>query len=121
MNLKILNFKKQKEELMLIGKTGYLRIKKDFAKKHSFNKQDQWVFAIETTSDSLLEKNNIYLLRNYKENPACSKKMVCINNSWSIDANILIEELNLSTPLCCKLSFFKDKNLEGFNIIPVAV
>lgn len=114
MNLKIILPEKKIEDTVLIGKTGFLRIKSSFAKKYNLSKSEKWVVGVDSEEAGL--KKNIYLFRSGINNNHLGKKMLEINNSYSFDMNLLIQQLKIKAPVTCKMQPFEQDEYSGFQI-----
>jgi hypothetical protein len=114
MNLKILKFNNNDQDYTLIGKTGQFRFKIEFANRFKFEKKDIWVMAVDT--EEINKNKQVLLLKNPNAMERLGKKMIKINNSWSIDATPIIKEFKLSIPVKCRIESYKAEGYEGFKI-----
>jgi hypothetical protein len=114
-NFKILPFEKKNNNVVLIGKTGVLRITKQLAFQLQIQKQDKWIFV--SDNDEKTPKKGIYLLKATNELSFHSRKMNLINGSWSLDAKPLLNEYKLKTPLKCEIELFNDDKNKGIRLL----
>lgn len=114
MNFKIIVDEKKIANTILIGKTGLIRFKSSFSKLHNFDKSTRWLVGID--ADEAGSYKHLFIIKAHKNSEVIGKKMICINNVWSLDVNHAIKEMKLKIPLTCDIEVFKDADLEGFKI-----
>lgn len=98
----------------LLGKTGFLRLNKRIIENLQINRSDKWVLALDNDEE---EKKNIYVLKDSFSDGFKGKKMIVINDNWSLDCNKILNDINVKLPVKCRLEKYDEKEFSGFRII----
>jgi hypothetical protein len=97
------------KNIALIGKTGVIRINKEFAEKNKFIKNEYWLIGIDDLEKPL---KSIYLFKTKEKDKGF--KMHLINGHWSIDGSLILEKIKLNVPVKCKIETYELEELNGF-------
>jgi hypothetical protein len=111
MNLNIIQNNTQKKDIILIGKTGQIRIKSEFAKGAGLNKNDRWEVA--NDMDETGPERFIYLLKCCNTTVKRGKKMVIQKSAWSLDVKMAVNQLSVSIPMKSQIEIFKNENIDA--------
>lgn len=99
---------------VLIGKTGNLRFRKEFAEKFKFSKNEHWVIGI---NEEEPEIEHIYFSRAKGSSKTDLWRLAYLNGNWFINVHSIVEELNLKKPIKCKIEQFKAQEFDGFRLL----
>lgn len=94
---------------VLIGRTGVIRFSKDFANKHKFIKNENWLLGLD--EDEKINKH-IYIFR--AKDRIDGYKMKLIGGNWSLNGSAILANTNIKVPFKCKVAPIELNNYEGF-------
>jgi hypothetical protein len=113
MKMKFITSGRIEQGFVLIGKSGSIRFKSEFAKLHGFAPGQKWRMGVDSSESPA---KHVFIIKPDPNNPQEGFKMSFQNKSWALAAKLLLYELKLTPPLKCKIEEFKDGEYEGFKI-----